>query len=283
MEKFLSSDVEEAIAKILYEYTKEGKLADYDFAYRCIILIREYQSLENYVEKLEFSSHIVPASYNFKEKKIIINDEFIKKTSRKYKKDLLMSNSEILNNIIHELVHAKQHKDVSYNNDIEAKLMRASFNFNLTHLSDFDSNKLFENEHLYESYVLYHRNMYYKHYNKFPSERSARLHSILEKNEVLKYINNPKKEEIALNDLKWLFLKLNKDFEIVKGENYLISPLSKFIDAHDKISYFKPIKDECFSKEVYEKLSLLERFVYGYPISTYENIKIMDAFTKSRN
>lgn len=76
---------------------------------------------------------------------------------------------------------------------------------------------------------------------------------------------------------------MNKDFEIVKGKKYLISPLSKFIDAHDKIPYLKPIKDECFNKEAYEKLSFLERFVYGYPISTYEDIRILDTFTKKRN
>ena len=274
MEKFLSSDVEEAIAKMLYDYTKGGKLVDYDFVYRCIMLIREYQNLEDYVKKLEFSGHIALASYNFMKKEIIFNEDLIKKLSKKCKSDLLMNNASILNHIIHELVHAKQHKDVLFNNDLEAKLMKASFELNLTQISEFDRNKL---------YALHHRKMYYKHYDKFPLERSARVYSILEKIEILKYINDPKKEKIILNDLKLLFLKLNKDFEIVKGENYLISPLSKFIDAHDKISYLKPIKNECFSKEVYEKLSLLERFVYGYPISTYESIKVMDAFTKNRN
>lgn len=282
MEKFLSSDVEEAIAKIFYDYTKGGKLIDYDFAYKCIMLIREYQSLENYVEKLEFSSITSHASYSFQNKKITINDEFIKKLIKKHN-SIILVNSYILNYVLHETVHAWQHKNSLFKDDLDAKLMKASFDFNLSHLSENDKRKKYVDDYLYMVYAIQYRKMYYEHYSKLPSERNARFHSILEKNEILKYIINPKKEEIISNDMKWLFLKLNEDFEIVKGKDYLISPLSKFIDAHDKISYFEPIKDECFSKQAYEKLSLLERFVYGYPISTYESVKVMDAFTKNRN
>lgn len=279
MEKFLSSDVEEAIAKLLYKYDKDEKIIDYDFIHKCIMLIAEYKNTENYIEKLEFSSIMSPANYSFKKKKIIINDEFIKELSKEYD-NIFLVNSCVLYYVLHETVHAWQHKNVLFKDDLDAKLMKASFDFGSSHLSDFERNKLYVDDYLYMVYATRYRKMYLEHHSKLPSERSARLHSILEKNEILKYISNSKKEEIALNDLKWLFLKLNEDFEVVKGKKYLISPLSKFIDVHDKISYFKPIKDECFNKEVYEKLSLLERFVYGYPISTYESIKVMNAFTK---
>lgn len=280
MKKFLSDDIEKEIAKMLYCYNKDEKLIDYDFIYKCIMIIIEYKGIESFVKNLEFSNINAPASYSFKKKKITINDEFMNSLFKKYKNDLLFVNASILNYIIHEIVHAEQHKNVIYKDDLDAKLMRASFDFNSSHLSVEDKRHMYIDDYLHVAYAKHYRSLYDEYYYTFPSERLAYFHSIMEKNEILRYIKNQETEKIIQYDMKYLFLKLNDDFRLSKSKNKLISPLGKFIEIHDLISYFKPIKEDCFSKEVYKSLSLLERFIYGYPISIKENLKIMNSFTK---
>lgn len=279
MEKYLSEDIEKAIAKMFYSYLKEEKIADYDFVRICIILISKYKKLEGYIERLDFSDIKSPASYNFKTKKITVNYEFINMLYNKYK-DIFLVNAAILNYVIHETVHAYQHKNVLYKDDLDSKLMKASFDFNASHLSEDDKKEKYIDDYLYTVYFKGYRRLYDEYYYTFPSERQAYFYSIMEKNEILKNIPCEDSSRIIMQDLKYLFLKLNDDYDLIKKKSAFDSPIAKFIDLHDQISYFEPIKDKCFNNANRQNISLIKRFVYGYPINARENIKIMDAFTK---
>lgn len=269
------------LAKILYYYTQNGKFADKKFILVCLNIICDFEQLWDYIKHVEFNPNKSIMAYYFKYKKIAIDPKLF----NEYKKiNLFEYNTDILLLLLHEIDHAIQHKKAEGSaTDLEARLLRASFNFkDFDALNDYAVNSGMSID-VYNHYVKLFIKAYDKLYNCFPSERLAIFNSSGNISSIIKTLEPSCQKELLNKYNLECFNFLDYDYSFIPFIHDLKSPLKKFILKHDKMPSFKLVAGEnitMFLQKEQQKLSLQERFVLGFPIDTFEEKKVEFTFKK---
>ena len=284
-------ELKKELYKIVYEYSIEEKIADKVFIERVLDLcinafnVNEY-ILDRKIEEYNGNKYI-QTGYNINEKTVYFNLESIKndglnqvlKSKEKGIKsntflDYFKINSNFLNAIIHEIMHAYQYKKCLRNdNDLETEILKISLERNL--------------EAIKKEKITMQKNWYYmqldKQYNTVepyreacPSERMADIKAFEFERDISKLVVPSKKLNIVeYNELKLLNIKMNGYQEC--APTTFVTLINEILKDNVGLPY-KTI-DMFEIEEMYRKLSqehnlsLDERIWLGLPITEEEKEK----------
>ena len=291
------------ILDILYEYSKQGKIADRTFMFEIIKIIRKRKHLEDYITKVVFkdincksTNHKdfvnVPMAYSMYDKQILLDEVdilyFIETSIRyydKFKKEtnnlerILFANSMVLHALLHEIEHANQIKKVN-NNDFESKLIYTCLKneldaFKKSKLAVFlmSSLGIYSDKNL-ENDIDILNDIEYHYDTLYPTERMANIYAILSIRKMVDKI----KGEIPFSYK--LLANMEKEYLLLgyKYKDSLTYPTMNFI--HDLTNSDITWTDELINEDFYKSLEseknspLKKRLTLGIDITLDEYNKI---------
>lgn len=282
------------IAKLLLDYSYNGKLINQSYINKLIEIVVKGKSLEDYVhnfvvaESSEDKSDY--ANYRPDSKTISLYldgfSEYIEseikyialfpKSDRCLYKNLITTQT-----ILHELEHAEQQKIIDTSDTLEASILRlCEFEDRpdieiLVSLGKISINEA--NSYLNKKYTNYQR-IYNELYLYAPHERLAEIKSYQTIINILKYI---KYTQRLVN-----YEKLNKLEKLLRGYNSTYSPTITYLEKQDrrndleKFDWYSESKAETIRLSK-EKYSLSDRLKYGLPIDKEEHRYMKQIYMKS--
>lgn len=282
--------METEILKLVYNYSKEKRIADKQLIYQLITILSTHYQLTQYIKELEFydellfeiNDQIITIAYNYLTKKITISMEGIKIIAQKKTQhnQTMLSEIEtyfyynllITQAIIHDIEHIIHERNIDKNNsDLETQLIKICTQDNrrikqLSHL--FQETK----EDYYQQEINILTNKYIKHYQYNPSERLAQISSL---QLIIKIIDPLKKEIPNLYRLETIYLLQ----EMIKGYKiflfYMESPTLKYLSKMDYLSDLKNLafyhtNTKKLESNIINTLSKEERVNLGLSITSDE-------------
>ncbi|MBQ4263248.1 MAG: hypothetical protein IJB83_03270 [Bacilli bacterium] len=292
----------EDIAKIIFDYSINNKMADEEFVNKIIKIIIHEKSLYNYIKELtiitsEEKNEFNYNSFNFSSGKLIIN---LNKDLRKNKlsfinNKILLHNISIALTILHELDHTLLRKEVDLDKDTLSVLFMNIINDikkpKLVTLTDFEKEalskeeiKTLENECMTLTLKMYKKIIYYElFHNKAPHERRANINSHLTLSEVFKYLYNTSISDNDLDSIRLYQLKcfINNCRYKYKITHYGITNSPSYdyirsIESENKLSMITIYdKDNIIAYNNAKKIyTMQERILYGLPLNENELKKI---------
>lgn len=278
------------IARIIFDYTKNNKIADKKFVQDIIEIISNYNNLDDYINKIEISnSNDKFNNYNYLDQILTIN---IKETLSYCKniflrRKILFVNLTVALTIFHELDHVKLKKDCDINpNSIEAiflnilhdiEMPKAISQEEYAYLTYEERIKLENNIKLIILDVEKRRICYELYHDMVPSERRANIISNIDLDNVMKKLYNTSLQQDELEKIMRYELKqfIKKCLYGYKHNYITNSPSIDYIEKvlnNEKINRIKIYdKDiEIFYKNAKSNYTLQERILYGLPLSINE-------------
>lgn len=272
------------IAKLLLDYSYNGKLINKNYIDRLIEIVIKGKSLEEYVHNFIIKDNAEDkndyANYHPSSKTISLYldgfSDYIE-SELKYihlfpKSDrYLYMNLITTQTILHELEHAEQQKIINTSNGFEAQILRlCEFKDRpdieiLVSLGEISTNEA--NLYLNKKYTNYQK-VYNELYLYAPHERLAEIKSYQSIIRILKYIKYAKR---LVN-----YEELNKLEKLLRGYNSTYSPTITYLEKQDRKNDLEKFDWYCESKEetiklAKEKYNLAERLKYGLPIDSDEH------------
>lgn len=287
------------ILRLIFQYSKQGKLVDIYFIDKMIELFVSENGLNNYVERVGFTNkykkennELVIATYSPFTKDIIIDFEsiFMFLENMCYYNQLfnqleqvMFKNLIITQFILHELEHAVQAKktDDKTDNSNEAKLICASYIVYKAMKNQKFVNKLAEESKLKEeltNYIKQQREIKDKYYRFIPIERLAQINSF---NIILELIE-PIKD--CVPNL-YQFNQASLVEEMIKGYTDAwdlgICPTQVYLYASGQSNVWDSLDfydsdSERIMKKVSDRYPLEKRLTLGLPINYQEYNKMND-------
>lgn len=274
------------LLKLVFDYTKQGKLVDKSFLYKMIGIVVKSKDLHKYVKDVYLSDEvqsesdgIIIASYlpYYKIIKIYYYSlmEYLEKFESKYCyfsefENLLCKNLMIMQFMLHELEHANQQKKYDNGNNFEAILLKEVMkytdikNIYQQFLNGSSPEVLLQN-------VSNMKELYAFNYKCAPHERLAEIISYREIVSMLNYIKENVSNLFEFENYN-LLNQLIRGYEI--GDNSLISPTIKyFLDGNmlNSLKNLSLLKDDgSIDIKFSFKFPLSERLLYGLPVSRNE-------------
>lgn len=288
------------ILKLIYDYSKNGKIADEDFINKIIELIVNEKKLDKYLRNVVFLNQGIARSdgttiayYDYREKNIAVSLKDMKKAlddnSRitslfKDFEQIMALNLAITRFMLHELEHANQSKRIfnSLDDSIETKLLKASTKY-YKFLSNGDLmekicfDKASEEEIL--AYASQINKLYREYYLYNPSERLADIISYKTILNIIRPIeNNVSKLKIFEREL---FLSaLLRGYQTLY--NRITCPTETFLSGTNQNEVWSKFDfydddDSKLLEKASEQYSISKRFNLGLPITNeeYENTNEM--------
>lgn len=272
------------IAKLLLDYSYNGKLINKSYIDKLIDIVVKGNSLEDYVQnfvvKDSSSDKEEYANYHPSSKTICLYlnglSDYIE-SEIKYmhlfpKSDkYLYLNLITTQTILHELEHANQQKIMNTSDSLEADILRLcefkdrpdiEILVSLGELSKKEANL-----YLNKKFSNYQR-IYNELYLYAPHERLAEIKSYQTIIKILKYIKYAQR----LSDYE----ELNKLEKLLRGYNSTYSPTITYLEKQDrrndleKFDWYSESKEETIRLSK-EKYSLSDRLKYGLPIDESEH------------
>ena len=244
--------MEEKIYKLAYDYAINKKIVDEEYIDKVMDIVVDKWELNDDIEELvffnaiEFSNNkVMVLGYDFVRKKVYVDVEKLKdyaNNSAVMLSDLpdlekyLFYNLFMTEAIIHELIHARQHKMLSSgcNNSIEARLVKASIP--VTYGLDKTNSINPTNEE--------NRKIYLENYDIAPFERFAVLGSC----KTIKDVVPSNKDELFrlrfLLDHYYSFRQLSG---YKQDNNQAMSPTHLYLSRTNQLQLWNEIKDEVLS------------------------------------
>lgn len=278
------------IARIIFDYTKNNKIADKKFVQDAIEIISNNNDLDNYIDKIEISdSKEKFNNYNYLDQILTIN---IKETLSYCKniflrKKILFINLTVVLTIFHELDHVKLKIDCDINPDSietiflkilhEIELPKTMSKEEYAYLTYEERVQLENNFKLAILDVEKRRLCYELYHDMVPSERRANIISNIDLDNVMKKLYNTSLKQDELEKIRRYELKqfIKKCLYGYKYNYITNSPsidyIEKALDTEklDRIKIYN--KDiETFYKNARSNYSLQERILYGLPLSINE-------------
>ena len=194
----------EKILSLIYDYSRNGKVADKDFILKVVNLVVSYREINDYVKsigyeqynKLDYSSIL---GYNYSEKKIIIYekklDEYLNSTKSTdafipYNEKLFYKNVEIVEALLHELEHANQSKIMEKDNTVESSILKLIGVGKSRELFAVQLKKIGLSNEFINDILSNKIKNYYKYYEFAPHERLAEINAHQKMSEILSPIKN---------------------------------------------------------------------------------------------
>ena len=287
--------MEEKLLELLYNYSKNNKLADIDFIVKVVSIVTNYKRLNDYVKKIEYNSYnkfdnSSLLGYNFDERKIIIYDEKLNiylnqvKANDVFipnKEKLFYKNVEVLEALLHELEHANQSKIMENEKTEEAEILKLVGVGKSRELISMELKKIGLSKKLIENLLNNKMKIYYKYYDFAPHERLAEINSHQKMSEILSPIKNFVPNIYKLENTLVLKNKL-------KGYTFnhkLISPTVLYLKEQGEENN---LRNFCwYDIEDNKCLELSKRFYnsekrirLGLPIDNYEYNNLNNEYTK---
>lgn len=280
--------MESKLLRLIFDYSKNGKLVDKAYLEKLIDLVIDSKGISKYVQNSEIVSNgteetmdgILLAEYRPNRKLIRIYSEAMERMLEEHDRyqvlfngieQIFYKNVFITQIILHELEHANQRKIIEKDDTLESKILKTS----ITNI-DIDLVSTLLNEGFTLDQILYYirreKALREEHYLLLPDERLAEIRSHQEIARTLEPI-----KEYTPNLIE--FEKTNILENMLRGyfynEGAITSPTleyaaaSKRIDKLKSFQWYDENNQECLRK-VKNELSLKKRVTYGLPIDTNE-------------
>ena len=293
----------ENITKLIFDYTKNDKMADDYFVKQIIDIITKEKNIKDYIEKttiiLPFnnSNKSLGSAYNAKTKELQINLSPELKSikynisffnNRNYR--ILLYNINVVLTILHELDHVEINKKMNIDEQIidsvYGHLLFDIKNPKIIELTEEefdalndDEKKKIQNEFISSSIRICKNSLYYQlFHDKNPIERRANINSHLYLSQVLDNLDNTSLSNNALDKIRLLELK-----EFIKKCRYGYTSKGAITNS-PSYDYIKTIQqEEALSKiDIYNSdcliaynnakntYTLQQRILYGLPLTINE-------------
>lgn len=268
------------IFKLIYEYSKNGKLVDKEFIEKLVQLeigmknlgsyyIQNINILSKYAWDEEAIAGYCNGNLNVYMKKMYEKLEIMDKSLDLFSniEKIFFKNVSVTQVILHEIEHANQVKKRGISQTIESDILRLCYGFNsdLSYAPEFLQKKL-KNPNWLATYIK-------DNYFCVPYERLAEMHSCNEMLSILDYM-----PEYFPNLLE--FFEIRKMSRLIMGyldqNGNLISPTLKYLQGMDIDKYLLECpwyneKDFASLNDAYmSQFDLSERLKYGFPITEEE-------------
>lgn len=288
--------MEEALLKLFYDYSVNGKLADNEFVEKLAEIIISHKRLDAYVNNLTIYSTPVDikngkykvANYSFVEKNIGINldalNYSVQGANFEYKdvfngtEQIFLDNAIVAHCIMHELEHADQNKRYhSSLTDIETNLIKLGIKpfylfedinnlFRLYLDNGFDTNEVLEYMHIHLEL-----SKKYSAYN--PIERLAQIKTYKTLTDVVATLKDkfPNLYEFELGN----FVN-NLIYGYESNEDGLMAPTLKYIQGmnyHDELQKLDFYDDDptIATMNIFQNYPLIKRLSLGLSVTSREH------------
>jgi len=282
--------LKEQLARLVYDYSIKGKFADEQFFNTAINLCIEAFDIKDYVKDYKAISDKDKerfAGYNIGTRKITldilkqrnavlerINVEKRAGISSSTFETCLKVNIDVVNSIIHEIMHACQYKKcLQDEDDIQRELIELSFPKNL---SIVRGNKL--SKKMIEYYkildALENDDVFYA---SIPAERMANISGLEFERDISKLISSSKKEKIDnYTDARLLLGKIQSysDYSPTAFVKSINESIKKEIHIPHETSDISVIERRLKRLSKENDLSLDDRLFLGFPIAVDEEREI---------
>lgn len=290
----------EKIARLLFDYSINKKLADEKFVTKLIQIISSERKIEEFIKSVDIKTKKDKTTekthyYDLEEEELFINLYDTKKEIRSsfiYIKDhILLYNILTTIAIMHELDHALLKKEIKENKrTLDVQFYKIIYSneeeiqLDSDLISIFNSiNQAIEREKYMGKYIF----IYTRYHDQIPHEKRANINSNIDLSIIINILFNTPLEAEKLEKIRLLLLK-----EFIRECKYGYKIRKDKITNSPSIDIIKKIKPEDISTiDIYNsnhqvlhhnavnKYSLKERIMYGLPLSIEE----YKALTKEEN
>lgn len=280
--------MESELLKIIFDYSKSGKILDYNAMEMIINIVVISNNLDDYVKSVNIDYDNLETNryydgfgclmdYNFNVKKINIYDKSIKKIINECQifnfydgeKKIYNINLYLLQVLLHEIEHAKHNRIYNENSmsDNITKLFKIVYKYSIESIKKIYDEFLSKGFSIsdVDKYFILLRDMEDRFYEISPCERIADIDSY---KEILKILN----EESSMCNLYSLYyykyhLCYLRGYSVDKKGN-VISPTIKYVKNiySNDVDKFSDIKPNDFDEAIY----------LGFPIDTDKFDKLYD-------
>ena len=289
------------IAKLVYDYTNNNKIADKEFIEKVVNYVSCEKDLSDYIKEIEVitennkSNDDESDSYSISKGCLVIDNtkglNSLKYTFSPIKNKILFYNLEVVLTILHELDHTLLNKEketgIDNINVLFTKILYDIKMPKLGTLTEDERNSLSEDElqklqkECLQISLLISKSImkYWLYHDAAPQERRANINSYLELNDVLYYLNDTPIsfediESIRLYEIK-KFIKKCRYKYIINKNGITNSPSYDYIKKlynEQKLSMIDIYDNEPIISynKAREKYNLNERILYGLPLNSYE-------------
>lgn len=287
--------MEQEILKLVYDYSKNGKLADRDFILKLITIVVEHKTLNSYIRRLKMcnkptneENELHLAEYSMCEKEIVVNltglDNYLKICYGKYSEmfnnieKLFYGNLIVSQVILHELEHADQNKKFDSNDmDTETRLIKISLR---------EVKLLKDPEALFDVYIKMgltpqevicyfqrKKQLYKEYYDYNPIERLAQIRAY---KTITDSICSLKDRLPNLYELEYASYIKNLLAGYEYDSNGLVAPTVRYMtgmnytDSWKSFDFYDSDPTEMM-KNLSKDYNLISRFTFGLPVTVCEH------------
>ena len=270
------------ILKLVYDYSIKGKLADYKFIYKLVMIVANKKGTNNYVKSIIFDNDKDTAysTYNIFERQIIVHNRAISYFfNHKYSIDselhdyekIMWRNLKVAQIILHELEHAYQSKvfDEKNNITLEEKIISICLQSTKifeepTFLKQIEIGEVSIQEALLK--LLNMKNMYEQNYKFNPLERLAQIKSLNILVSSLEIIQHHAPKLYAYEKDNLLAEMLNGYSENEKCPTYIYLDSIGKLDEWQKLGFYHDDEEE-LENNARIQYKFTKRLALGLPIS----------------
>lgn len=294
--------MKDEILKLVFDYSRNGRLADKAFIKKIVELTVDENHLENYVTDTKFRplkpsvNGATLAAYDYIRLRILVDMKNVSEMIEEYFSEFdgtfnalepyFYRNFGIVQFIRHELEHAMQLKQsfLSKETDLETTLLNVCLE-DVVSLHDPKVHELIANGDLsFRDLICYSdskRSLQKQFYMQDPTERLAQINSYGTVIEYLKEIKNYVPNVLHVEQEMLLM-------EMIRGYSYhefqLTAPTPKFLENVGEETFWKSLDfydedSETLQRNVEKQYSLKKRLTLGLPIRNHEYERVRRSIT----
>lgn len=276
------------ILRLVYDYSKNGKIVDTKFIYKLIEIVVTRRNLDHYVRDVrfldtfeEYDDSVTVAAYSPLKRELRVYCESIKIVMEymsrydvlfSHMEQIMFKNLAITQFILHELGHAYQNKKMdSAEDSLEVKLLKCSFVLREALKNRKVQDALLGGEISLQDFkqiISYNKELYNRYYKLIPSERLAQVNSF---NTVVNTIEDIKKCIPSLYEFEKASLleEMLKGYEDAWSEGICPTQVYLYGTGQSHIwqgfDFYNP-DTNILMENVQKQYSLAKRLSFGLPV-----------------